>query len=398
MLASSPRWAAAGMLMNVLSGVTTTTEMAFSKTLSQYGWPYWTFAGIACIIGAVLVAVVMLARGQSVPPFHELKWIILRGILGATYWTLSILAVWAGAQPGDVAALTSMNIVSAALLGRLFLDERLHQAHVVAVVSAIIGGTFISKPEFIFGNAGQGSTSWLGYILALTSGFLQSCCYISSRKATQLAVELHIIGPCIISVLICFTLPCTPVVTESLHAFSDAPWQCAAWIAAIFAMSVAAFLFGSVGSMISPAAVSATLYTVSSMLSGYLVQTVLFGARPGLFSLCGAGFMLIAVWLMACAQKVIETELPTATEFPESSEQVRTEPRQGAAAQQEHHEEDQEDGEESLASFAAAEVSSFRPHEQAGIRMRIHKFFRRRAADVEAQTVGVAAPFPIVVA
>ena len=50
-----------------------------------------------------------------------------------------MLSVIVGAAPGDVAALTSIDIIAAALLGLVFLGERVSILHLFALILSVAG-------------------------------------------------------------------------------------------------------------------------------------------------------------------------------------------------------------------------------------------------------------------
>lgn len=63
-----------------------------------------------------------------------------------------------------------VDIIAAALLGLVFLGEKLSLLHFFALVISAVGAIFISKPEFIFGLEEGEHRSNLGSVLALFSG------------------------------------------------------------------------------------------------------------------------------------------------------------------------------------------------------------------------------------
>merc|ERR1711904_547464 len=121
--------------------------------------------------------------------------------MGSLFSTASfitcLLAAQVGAGPGDVSALTSINVVSAAFMGHLFLSEKLRIVHVVMVASSLVGAVLISKPPFIFG----GETSFgLGYVLAILSGLTRAAMFVCARKAGKVSVSLLACGSAVVGV------------------------------------------------------------------------------------------------------------------------------------------------------------------------------------------------------
>merc|ERR1712046_249429 len=96
-------------------------------------------------------------------------------------------AVQIDAAPGDVTALTSINIVFAAFMGHLFLAEKMRPIHFVIVLSSILGAMLIAQPSFIFGGE---AGSWLTYVLALFSGFARAASFVCTRKTRNVSVSV----------------------------------------------------------------------------------------------------------------------------------------------------------------------------------------------------------------
>merc|ERR1712010_388818 len=62
-----------------------------------------------------------------------------------------------------------------------------------------------------------------------------------------------------------------------------------------FVAGILSITASTLGSMLCPAAVSATVQTSSGMVLGYLAQILLFDAMPGWLTIAGAVVMLFAV-------------------------------------------------------------------------------------------------------
>lgn len=113
-----------GVLLMICTGVFVTCEMVTSKVIDHKGWPYWYLLACACLVASLATGAVLWFLGTGLPSSSELKWVLSRSIFGDLHWYLAILAVILGAAPGDVAALTSIDITAAALLGLVFLGEK----------------------------------------------------------------------------------------------------------------------------------------------------------------------------------------------------------------------------------------------------------------------------------
>jgi len=276
-----------------------------------------------------------------------------------------------GAPLGDVAALSSINTVAAALLGRLFLGEALRRAHVAGLVGAVAGAAMI-------GLGGSGSLSaraWFGLPLAMLSGLAQGFQFVFARKSRGVPATI-LSGS---GALMLFSMTMTAVVTgtvddASLTPVLEDPWQAVLWAASLAGVSLVSTMTTSVGAQLCPAAMSATVTTGVSMVSGYVLQVSLFGARVDLFSLFGAALMLASMLFMASSR------VPPAA--PEASAPVPG--LQQAVADGELDGDDHDSlvsAVTSFASFVSAEFAAASPASSAAQLQRR----RRRAATTPAK-------------
>merc|ERR1719329_488969 len=98
-------------------------------------------------------ALLAWVQGAKLPPLAEAKWMLLRGLSSACQFILSISAVQVGATAGDVAALMSINIVGAAVLGHFLLQERINGIQAGAAFLSCAGAIFVVQPPFLFGSS-----------------------------------------------------------------------------------------------------------------------------------------------------------------------------------------------------------------------------------------------------
>jgi len=292
--------AGVGLLGLAVCALLATGDWVVSRVMQQMGWPYWrTTAGGYCLSGWTTLAFILVAR-VSWPSRHHWQWIVARGAFGAAYWGLGVLAVQVGAQPGDVGALMSVNVVFAALLGRLCLKERLRARHAAAIFLSVAGALLISQPAFIFGGDGGGSSAWAGHLVAITAGLSYSCCLICSRHLADIHVAFPTASAFFFSVPLCLLLPVTKIVDEpSIEVLLRSPGESVGWIATTYGLALFAVTGASIGGMLCPVAVSATAYTAATMLIGYLAQILFFGSAPHWLTIIGAVLMLLAVACMA---------------------------------------------------------------------------------------------------
>merc|ERR1712224_793294 len=209
--------------------------------------------------------------GARLPKASQAIFAMLRAVFGTFSFLTGIIAVQIGAAPGDVAAITSINIVFAALLGHMFLKERLRCVHIMALTLSICGATFIGRPEALFGTSQSGRSSLAGNVLALISGFLISCVFICARKSTDISMAHMASLTAAVASPICFVLPFAPFIEEAPFSVALAsPKTLAGLVGVTITIIVLGIALDTIGSVMCPAAVSATVRTTSSMVCGYV--------------------------------------------------------------------------------------------------------------------------------
>merc|ERR1719162_408329 len=138
------------------------------------------------------------------PTLKQWKWLFLMSVFGFLSFLFSVLAIRLGASPGDVASLQSVNVVVAAVLGRLFLNERLGPIHLLSLLCSVGGAVLISKPEFIFGGSdeggAQGALARLGLAFAPMSGFFLASAFVCTRKMGT--INMWILPACTMAISI----------------------------------------------------------------------------------------------------------------------------------------------------------------------------------------------------
>jgi len=348
---------ALGLACLVASGSCITATVVASRLFDAWRWPTFRVNGLIAL-GVVLGATCTLAasggrRGLWCPR-PAAKWVVARGTCGCLQFTFAVLAALAGAPVGDISALGSVNVVVAALCGRLFLGERLGGWHVAAIACSVAGAVLISDPAAL----GHGGGSWLGFLLALLSGTLYGLIFICARKitaaggASDLLMTVSALGQ---RCVVLWVLAALPLAGRVNLASTDAePGEVAAAVALGIVVTFLGTHLANIGSKLCPAAVSATVTTATNMFVGYAAQIGIFGERPHWITVSGAGLMLAAVVMVAAAR------LPRRSRGPQrnvgSLEEAQNPPQplagQGGACTAAAPAE-----EESLGSFIASEFA-----------------------------------------
>ena len=332
---------AVGILLMVGSGVSVTCEMVTSKIIENLHWPYWYLLAGCCILASSVNGLYLYCQGIGCPKMRDVKWVFARAIFENLHWMLAIWAVLVGTAPGDVAALTSIDIIAAALLGLIFLGEKMQLVHLLALFVSLTGALCISQPQFVFGASDGAQQSPLGYCMAMLSGCFQASAFVCARKSAHIPVSLLTVVSLMIAVPLAFLPPLLHITeSDSLQSVLEAaPWQALGLLLILTVWCLFSIMLPAAGATRCPAAVSATVFTSSSMISGYIAQTLIFDDAPKPLKLFGAGCMLLSVVMIAA-------RCQEAQEQPEP-----------ACAEVEATPAAEDDETMSLGSFVASEVS-----------------------------------------
>eukprot|EP00928_Gymnodinium_smaydae_P026181 TRINITY_DN20633_c0_g2_i1.p1 TRINITY_DN20633_c0_g2~~TRINITY_DN20633_c0_g2_i1.p1 ORF type:complete len:379 (+),score=68.31 TRINITY_DN20633_c0_g2_i1:41-1177(+) len=363
-----------GMIVTLCAGLCMSFALTFGKLVNSWNFPFFFIMGCSQIPTSLLFGAACVITKPALPSKSSAKFMILRALFGSLTFGSSCMAVLVGAAPGDVSALTSINMVCAAVLGHVFLKENLRLVHIAALACSLSGAMFISKPAFLFGAESGGSTG--GNMLALASGFAHANVFICARKSADVPVSMMTLGPALCSTVLFLVLPFTPMVQESWAIVAEQPFATCGLIVVAFVHSLVAITLSTIGEMMCPAAVSATIFTASSMVFGYIAQTVLFMMMPDVLTLLGATLMFAAVLIMAVARIPQQGAAPAAL------------PEDIASFEARQHREDACSDTESFASFVASEFAEVDPHKDLRLR---RPDATASASSLEAHTVGAVA-------
>ncbi|CAE7566132.1 PGC [Symbiodinium pilosum] len=333
-----------GISLMLASGISVTCEMVTTKVIQDImRLPFWYLLAVCCAVAASFIGLFWLCRGTDLPRSVDMKWVLARALFENLHWMLAMLSVLVGAAPGDVAALTSIDIIAAALLGLVFLGERVSIFHFLALILSVTGALCISQPHFLFGNV-EGERSPVGYCMAMLSGCFQACSFICARKSTHIPATQLAFASLVFAVPAAFLPPiCHVGATESVEEMVERPWQVLGLLVILTVWVLVSILLPAAGATRCPAAVSATVFTSSSMITGYVAQTALFSEAPKPLKLLGAGCMLCSVVMMAVRCRGKDSEEACEDSLPDTSATSCETP--------------QDDETLSLGSFVASEVS-----------------------------------------
>lgn len=295
--------AAWGVVCLSLQAIFVTLLLVLSRQFLEWGWPYFTVMGLTHSLCAVVIIAGIRLSGTNGPAPHVRKWVLLRGMFGCGAFAAQLIAV-RSIGTGDVATLTSVNTVVAALLARSFLGEALSWPHAVSFCSTVVGAGLIARPSFIFGDGdAEGQSSAAGYVLAIASGFFYAGAFVCSRKATGSSVWHLTLVVVSITAIVCFVLPHTSLVQEEDIKQVEGPmWRIVGMMGVLLLSTLLGWVTLCAGAKWCPAALSATTMTCVRMVLGYAVQVMVFDTKLDPITLFGAGLMLLSVLLVATAR------------------------------------------------------------------------------------------------
>mmetsp|Transcript_78739 Transcript_78739/g.198708 ORF Transcript_78739/g.198708 Transcript_78739/m.198708 type:complete len:407 (-) Transcript_78739:81-1301(-) len=381
----------AGMVLMALAGCSVATLVILESVVKGLHLPYFALMGTANLVAGISLSVALGCRGElSKLSLHQLKWVWVRGIFGCSTYVLMLLAVVVGAPLGASSALQSINVVVAALLGRVFLGEPLCGLHIAALGCSFTGAVLVTQPQVMLGlaPAPPGGKPWLGYALALAAGTTSGSTFIAARRSQGINPSVLTASVMLHEGLVSFLLPAAGVVDEApLH---DVVLTSAGLTAAVgtclLVLAVLAAGALSAGAQMCPAAAASTIYTSVNMALSFTAQVVLHSEVPEVLSVAGAGLLLLGVVLMAAARNLYSASVkPLGATNPASAVEDGFSCREASAADSaggssasginSHDKDDDVDDDDtgSLASFVASEFAGLSPssaREPMGARQR----------------------------
>lgn len=379
-----------GILLLAATGICVTGDMVTSKLIEESKWPYWYLVCGACIVASFFNGLAVYFFKMDLPGRGDMKWVIARSLLEDLHWYFAVIAVIIGASPGDVAALTSIDIIAAAFFGLIFLGEKLTVMHFLALGLSLAGAICISQPEFLFGRPEGQHHSPLGCWMALLSGCFQAGSFVCARKSVHISVGVLTFTSLLLAMPMALVPPMLPMgKKESWEPVLAEPGIALGLLLVISIWTMSAVALPAAGATRCPAAVSATVFTSACMVSGYLAQMLFFKEMPQALTLLGAACMLLSVILMANTSRMSEAkpEKPAKAAVPVAPVDAEAQPSDGTDEIVDTVDTVDGDDTESLGSFVASEVS-FR---SSKVRRRAQHFPKAAAL---AERIGAA--FPVV--
>ena len=135
--------------------------------------------------------------------------------------------------------------------------------------------------------------------MAMLSGCFQAGAFVCARKSAHIRVSLLTIVSLASTVPLAFIPACLNPEVNAFEPVLQKPWEAMGLFGAVTVWLLFSIVLPAAGATRCPAAVSATVFTSASMITGYVAQTVLFDDAPKPLKLVGAACMLLSVVIMA---------------------------------------------------------------------------------------------------
>ena len=273
-----------GILFIVLSAASFGTLAIFGRYAYAAGMDTFTVLFLRFSIAAVLMAVLLVARGESLPRGQVLVQLIGMGALGYAGQSFSYLTAIKYASAGLVALLLYLYPIFVFILSVIVFHERVTQIKVIALVVALIGTALTVDP------AGGELT---GILLAISAALIYSVYIIVGTNVMKHVAAVQ-------SSVVIFAS--AGVVNGILMAINGVhfPTASSGWLAVagivVIATAIPVVMFLTGLEMIGPtnAAMLSTLEPVVTVL----LAAWLFQEQLSAVALLGGGLILIAVILL----------------------------------------------------------------------------------------------------
>lgn len=273
-----------GVVLIVISAAAFGTLAILGRYAYADGLDTFTILALRFSIAALIMAVLLIVRRESLPRGRSLFQLIGMGALGYVGQSFSYLTAIKYASAGLVALLLYLYPAFVAILSATFLKEKFTRLKIVALIIATLGAALTANPQ---------GGSWTGILLAITAAAIYSVYIIVGTtvlkrvSAIQSSTVIFAGAGVVFSALAIINGPQLP--------HSSAGWT--ALIAIILVstiLPVVAFLAGL--KRIGPT--NASLLSTLEPVVTVLLAAWLFGEILQSAALMGGGLILIAVILL----------------------------------------------------------------------------------------------------
>jgi drug/metabolite transporter (DMT)-like permease len=273
-----------GVILIVISAASFGTLAIFGRYAYAAGLDIFTLLFLRFTFSALLMAVLLIFRRESLPHGGTLGRLVGMGALGYVGQSFSYLTAIKYASAGLVALLLYLYPTFVAVLSTIFLKEKINRVKIIALGLATLGAALTANPQ-----GGQ----WTGILLALSAAAIYSVYIIVGTgvmqqvSAVQSSTVIFAAAGIVYGAQTAIKGPHWPV--------TSAGWLAIAAVTLIATViPVATFLAGlkRIGS--TDASMLSTLEPVVTVL----LAALLFGEALPPVTLLGGGLILAAVLLL----------------------------------------------------------------------------------------------------
>ena len=273
-----------GVILIVISAASFGTLAIFGRYAYAAGLDIFTLLFLRFTFSALLMAVLLIFRRESLPRGGALGRLVGMGALGYVGQSFSYLTAIKYASAGLVALLLYLYPTFVAVLSTIFLKEKINRVKIIALGLATLGAALTANPQ-----GGQ----WTGILLALSAAAIYSVYIIVGTGVMQQVSAVQ-------SSTVIFTA--AGIVYGALTAINGPHWPVtsAGWLALAAVtliatvIPVATFLAGLKRIGPTDASMLSTLEPVVTVL----LAALLFGEALPPVTLLGGGLILAAVLLL----------------------------------------------------------------------------------------------------
>jgi drug/metabolite transporter (DMT)-like permease len=273
-----------GVILIVISAASFGTLAIFGRYAYAAGLDIFTLLFLRFTFSALLMAVLLIFRRESLPRGGTLGRLVGMGALGYVGQSFSYLTAIKYASAGLVALLLYLYPTFVAVLSTIFLKEKINRVKIIALGLATLGAALTANPQ-----GGQ----WTGILLALSAAAIYSVYIIVGTgvmqqvSAVQSSTVIFMAAGIVYGALTAINGPHWPV--------TSAGWLALAAVTLIATViPVATFLAGLKRIGPTDASMLSTLEPVVTVL----LAALLFGEALPPVTLLGGGLILAAVLLL----------------------------------------------------------------------------------------------------
>lgn len=277
-----------GILLIVISAASFGTLAIFGRYAYADGIDIFTLLFLRFTLAAIFIAVLLLARRESIPQGKNFYLLIGMGGIGYVGQSFSYLTAIKFASAGLVALLLYLYPVFVAILSTIFLKEKFTRLKIVALALATLGAAMTANPQ-----GGQ----WTGILLAVGAAAIYSIYIIVGSgvmqkvSAVQSSTVIFASAGIVFGILTFINHPHWPA--------TNSGWLAVAAVTMIATViPVVTFLAGL--KLIGPT--NASMLSTLEPVVTVLLAAWLFAEKLSTIILIGGGLILAAVILLTRAE------------------------------------------------------------------------------------------------